>query len=44
MLGLDSSGKTRILNNIKNKVSVRTTYYAGFSIETLFYMGLIKIV
>ena len=44
MLGLDYSGKTTILNNIKNKESVRTIYNIGYYIETLFYMGLIKIV
>ena len=43
MLGLDSSGKTTILNKIKNKESVKTIGI-GFHVEILFYMKLIKIV
>ena len=42
MLGLNFSGKTTILNNIKHKENVRTIGI-GFHIEILFYMGLIKI-
>ena len=42
MLGLDSSGKTTILNKIKHKESVRTIGI-GFHVEILFYMKLIKI-
>ena len=44
MLGLDASGKTTILNNIKHKESVRTIYNDGYYVEILFYMGLMKIV
>ena len=44
ILGLDFSGKTTILNNIKNRESVRTIYNIGYYIETLFYIRLIKIV
>ena len=44
MLGLDFSGKSTILNKIKQKESVRIIPAIGLHIESLFYMGLLKII